>query len=185
MPPAAGGAALEQLARREIDSGLTKAGWVVQDRSELNLSAARGVAVREFPLEQGNGFADYLLFVDEKAVGILVAKPEGFTLSGVEIQAERLAAELLDSWVKGHGAVNAADDSKPSSLRARLSAMPVKGARLFPRAGRGMFQGGRSRDRETRSRHSIAMTPVGKGCSHRGRAAEPGASVETAAVAAG
>jgi type I restriction enzyme R subunit len=43
----------------------------------MNLSATRGVAVREFPLAPGHGFADYLLFVDGKAVGVLEAKPQG------------------------------------------------------------------------------------------------------------
>jgi hypothetical protein len=30
----------------------------------MNLDAARGVAIREFPLRSGHGFADYLLYVD-------------------------------------------------------------------------------------------------------------------------
>ena len=55
----------------------------------MNLSAGRGVAVREFKLTPGHGFADYLLFVDGKAVGVLEAKPEGHTLSGVEVQAKK------------------------------------------------------------------------------------------------
>lgn len=63
---------------------LTAAGWAVQDMSAFNLRAAQGVAIREFPME--NGFADYLLFVDGNAVGIVEAKPEGKTLSGVEEQ---------------------------------------------------------------------------------------------------
>ena len=41
----------------------------------MNLYAGRGVAVREFPLE--TGYADYLLFVDRKAVGVVEAKAEG------------------------------------------------------------------------------------------------------------
>jgi|GEM_PF-5641964 hypothetical protein len=50
----------EQKARREIDSQLAAAGWLVQSRDELDLSAGRGVAVREFPMKSGFGFADYL-----------------------------------------------------------------------------------------------------------------------------
>jgi len=46
----------------------------VQDRSEMNLYAAQGVEVREFIIATGHGRADYLLFVDGKAVGA-VAKP--------------------------------------------------------------------------------------------------------------
>ena len=67
----------ERKAREQIDAALFAAGWVVQDRDEMNLSAGQGVAVREFKLTTGHGFADYLLFVDGKAVGVLEAKPEG------------------------------------------------------------------------------------------------------------
>ena len=75
----------EALARQNIDAQLTACGWVVQDRAAMNLYAGRGVAVREFPLE--TGYADYLLFVDRKAVGVVEAKAEGITLSGVAEQA--------------------------------------------------------------------------------------------------
>ena len=57
----------EARARQNIDAQLTACGWVVQDRAAMNLYAGRGVAVREFPLD--TGYADYLLFVDRKAVG--------------------------------------------------------------------------------------------------------------------
>ena len=40
----------EAKARVEIDAALVAAGWAVQDRRAVNLHAARGVAVREFPL---------------------------------------------------------------------------------------------------------------------------------------
>jgi type I restriction enzyme R subunit len=39
----------EARARQHIDELLTAAGWAVQGRPEMNLGAARGVAVREFP----------------------------------------------------------------------------------------------------------------------------------------
>jgi hypothetical protein len=175
-PPPAGGS--EADARIEIDAALETAGWVVQNRAEMNLSGAQGVAVREFKLKQGHGYADYLLFVDGKAVGVLEAKAPGHTLIGVEPQstryahglpdgldpptlplpflylstggvtkftnlldpeprsrfifhvhrpetlAEWLSAPTLDTWVKSNGAYTGADDSRPSSLRARLRAMP-------------------------------------------------------------
>ena len=91
-PP--GGLAPEERARVKIDAALEAAGWVVQDREMMNLAAGRGVAVREFKLAQGHGYADYLLFVDRKAVGVLEAKAEGHTLSGVEPQAAMYAAGL-------------------------------------------------------------------------------------------
>jgi type I restriction enzyme R subunit len=71
----------EARARQKIDQLLAAAGWNVQHFEQLNLSAALGVAVREFPLK--SGFADYLLFIDRKAVGVIEAKPEGTTLRGV------------------------------------------------------------------------------------------------------
>ena len=80
MPPTP-----ESLARENIDAQLAACGWTVQDRARMNLYAGRGVAVREFPLT--TGFADYLLFVDRKAVGVIEAKAEGVTLSGVAEQA--------------------------------------------------------------------------------------------------
>ena len=82
----------EALARQSIDQQLTAAGWSVQDRAWMNLYAGRGVAMREFTLETGE--ADYLLFVDRKAVGIMEAKPEGTTLSGVAEQAGRYSTGL-------------------------------------------------------------------------------------------
>lgn len=84
----------EQLARQKIDAMLAAAGWIVQDRPQMNLSAGRGVAVREFALAPGHGFADYLLFVDGEAVGVLEAKPPGFTLSGVEVQAAKYSTGI-------------------------------------------------------------------------------------------
>ncbi len=64
---------------------LETAGWAVQDLRQLNLGASPGVAVREFPLKSGT--ADYVLFVDRKAVGVVEAKPVGTTLSGVAEQS--------------------------------------------------------------------------------------------------
>ena len=67
----------------------------------LNLSAARGVAVREVTLERGHGEADYLLFVDGKAIGTVEAKPEGHTLRGVEEQSKRYVLGLpggMQAW---------------------------------------------------------------------------------------
>ena len=57
----------EQKARCEIDSELAAAGWIVQSRDELDLTARRGIAVREFQMKPGYGFADYLLYLDRKA----------------------------------------------------------------------------------------------------------------------
>lgn len=75
----------EQKARKRIDQQLTQCGWVVQDYEQMNIFAGLGVAVREFPLVSGT--ADYMLYVDRRAVGVIEAKPEGHTLAGVELQS--------------------------------------------------------------------------------------------------
>ena len=111
----------EQQARRAIDDLLTTAGWAVQDVAATDIHAARGVAIREFPLKAGHGFADYLLYVDGKAAGVIEAKKEGFALTGVETQSSKYTQGLPDglprfraagggddymlivaSWVDGH-----------------------------------------------------------------------------------
>jgi type I restriction enzyme R subunit len=86
----------EQKARREIDAQLLASGWIVQDRADVDLTAGRGIAVREFPMKPGFGFADYLLYVDRKALGAVEAKAEG-TLTGVEAQSAKYAAGLPDN----------------------------------------------------------------------------------------
>jgi type I restriction enzyme R subunit len=75
----------EARARQLIDKQLEVAGWVVQDRDQLDRKASIGVAVREYPM--ANGPVDYLLLVDGRACGAVEAKKEGFTLSGVTDQA--------------------------------------------------------------------------------------------------
>jgi type I restriction enzyme, R subunit len=84
----------EQRARVLIDRQLVAAGWVVQSRDELNLFAGQGVAVREVIMAAGHGRADYLLYVDKQAVGVIEAKPAGSTLSGVEWQSAMYADGL-------------------------------------------------------------------------------------------
>ena len=92
----------EEQARVQIDQLLQYAGWEVQDRARMSLFGRpnRGVAVREAPLQ--TGYADYLLFVDGKALGVVEAKKVGTTLSGVEPQSGRYAAGLrppMKAWL--------------------------------------------------------------------------------------
>jgi type I restriction enzyme R subunit len=89
----------EEKARSLIDAQLQAAGWVIQNRDEMNLGAGLGVVVREYPLATGP--CDYLLFVDRRACGVVEAKPEGTTLSGVAEQASGYQNELpghLANW---------------------------------------------------------------------------------------
>ncbi len=85
----------ESEARQQIDQKLQQAGWVIQDMKQLNLGAARGVAVREFPTDSGP--ADYVLFVDRVSVGVIEAKKDGAgaNLTVTESQTERYANATL------------------------------------------------------------------------------------------
>jgi type I restriction enzyme R subunit len=92
----------EAQARQAIDRQLEAAGWLVQDYDRMNIYAGRGVAVREFPLK--TGLADYLLYVDQRAIGAIEAKKVGTTLTGVEHQSGKysdgLPAVLANVWHK-------------------------------------------------------------------------------------
>ena len=94
----------EQRAREEIDEQLESCGWVIQDFTSMKIHGGHGVAVREYPLkwkdgeEFRSGFADYLLYADGRAIGIVEAKPAGHTLQGVVVQSKRYT-EGLDTWV--------------------------------------------------------------------------------------
>ena len=93
----------EQKARVLIDEQLTRAGWFVCDRIDIDLVNQKGNAVREVIMDTGHGKADYLLYVDRKAVGVIEAKPVGTTLTGVQWQsamyAEGLPAAYRDTAV--------------------------------------------------------------------------------------
>ncbi len=89
----------EDKAREQIDQKLTQAGWIIQDRKELNLAAAVAVAVREYPTDTGP--ADYVLFVNRCAVAVIEAKKDsaGENLTVAEEQSERYATAAL-KWRK-------------------------------------------------------------------------------------
>lgn len=85
----------EQIARDRIDKMLVDAGWVVQFKNKVDLSAKQGVAVREYQTDVGP--ADYVLFVDRRPVGIIEAKreDEGYRLTVVEEQSKDYASAKL------------------------------------------------------------------------------------------
>jgi len=90
----------EQIARKEIDTKLEKAGWVVQDYTKIDFKAGRGIAVREYPTDSGP--ADYMLLVDKKPDGVIEAKraDEGHRLTKVEEQSTRYATSELKHFGK-------------------------------------------------------------------------------------
>lgn len=88
----------EQKARDNIDTLLLQSGWVVQHSKQIDFSAGVGIAAREYQTDIGP--ADYVLFVDKKAVGVIEAKREDLahTITSVEQQTEGYATANL-KWV--------------------------------------------------------------------------------------
>ena len=88
----------EQKARVKIDELLVKAGWTVVARDEFVPSAINAQAVKE-NLMKGNLEADYILYLDGKAIGVLEAKREENKL-GLEVaeQAQNYGG-ILPDWV--------------------------------------------------------------------------------------
>ncbi|WP_374986437.1 DEAD/DEAH box helicase family protein [Streptomyces fradiae] len=85
----------EAQVRAELDLILEEAGWIVQDDAVKNLFAGRGVAVREVSTAVGR--ADYLLYVEQRLVGVIEAKREGADLEAAMRQAARYATGLTRS----------------------------------------------------------------------------------------
>jgi type I restriction enzyme R subunit len=83
----------ETQARISIDEQLKLAGWKVQTWPKVNLGEGLGVVVREYPTDSGP--ADYLLFVNRQAVGVIEAKKDETILSNVEDQTLRYATSKI------------------------------------------------------------------------------------------
>ncbi|MFW6383111.1 MAG: type I restriction-modification enzyme R subunit C-terminal domain-containing protein [Nanoarchaeota archaeon] len=82
----------ENQARHDlINPALEKAGWTVQHFKNANIYADKGVAVEYFQLGKNLGEADYILFVNGVACGVVEAKKEGETLIGKEPQTKKYA----------------------------------------------------------------------------------------------
>ena len=91
----------EQLARDSIDDLLKGSGWSVQDKNKIDLNEGQGQAIREYQTDVGP--ADYVLFVDKKAVGVIEAKrkSKGENITTVEDQTEGYASAKL-KWVSNN-----------------------------------------------------------------------------------
>jgi hypothetical protein len=110
----------EQQARSNIDRLLQAAGWHVCDASAANIHAARGVAIREFPLP-GYGFADYLIYIDGKAAGVIEAMLDAVVaaLTGMEFMA-------------GHGQEVGGGDGLGTIVLPRPIANPIDAVLRWP-----------------------------------------------------
>ena len=67
----------EDKASENIDRLPSQAAWAARDQSDANISAYRGLVRRNFTSKQSHGFADYLLYVDGRAAGVIEAKTDG------------------------------------------------------------------------------------------------------------
>ena len=106
----------EEKARLVIDEKLRQSGWVIQNMKRLNLSAALGVAVREFPTSTGE--VDYALFIDGKPVGVAEAKREekGESITDVEVQSGRYANSTF-KWIKNDYKIRFAYETTDKLIR--------------------------------------------------------------------
>lgn len=86
----------EEKARQRIDTLLEEAGWYICDRKDFS-TEHNAIALRE-ALMKGGKEADYLLFINGKAVGVLEAKREEDKLgANVSLQAESYCRKPM-SW---------------------------------------------------------------------------------------
>ena len=88
----------EDIARDNIDKLLIASGWCVQNKKDIDFSKGSGQAVREYPTDVGP--ADYVLFVESKAIGVIEAKQEkkAENITTVETQTEGYAEAKL-KWI--------------------------------------------------------------------------------------
>ena len=117
----------EELAREKIDKLVSDCGWILQNRTSINLSAGRGIALREGLLKSGE--ADYLLFADQKIIGTVEAKPEGYTLIGVEEQSGKYGKGVLENHPKWRDPLPFAYESTGTETRFTNRLDPVPASR--------------------------------------------------------
>ena len=118
----------EANARQLIDLKLEQAGWVIQDMKQLNLGAGVGVVVREYPTDTGP--ADYVLFVNRAAVGVIEAKKDiaGENLTATEGQTERYSLSKL-KWRKDNAPLRFLFEATGQIIRFTDGSDPVPRSR--------------------------------------------------------
>lgn len=82
----------------KINPKLVAAGWDIQDYKTADIRSSKGVAVEYFQMGKGVGEADYVLFVNGVAVGVVEAKKEGVTLIGKETQTKGYAEGFPENY---------------------------------------------------------------------------------------
>ena len=88
----------EEKARVKIDKSLNAAGWTVVSRDEFT-STINAQAVKE-NLMKGNLEADYILYIDGKAIGVIEAKREDNSLGEKVAEQAQNYGNILPDWVQ-------------------------------------------------------------------------------------
>lgn len=85
----------EQISQDRIDAMLLASGWFAQSKKWINLTAGRGVAIREYQTNIGSG--GHIPFANRKTVGVIEAKhaEEAVRLTVHEEQTEGYATAKL------------------------------------------------------------------------------------------
>lgn len=106
----------EQEARVVIDKKLEQSGWVIQNFAQVNIGAALGVAVREYPTDTGP--VDYVLFIDGEPVGVIEAKKSsiGENITVVEEQSARYATSSF-KWINREYTIRFAYESTDKLIK--------------------------------------------------------------------
>ena len=117
----------EEKARIIIDRMLNDAGWEVVDRNHYSPEVS-AIAVEE-GLLKGNREADYLLFLNGKAVGVLEAKKES-----VSIYSE-IVADQAEKYTRGvpHWCQACFEDRRNCNILCLLSRRKSSWSRRFSR----------------------------------------------------
>ena len=132
----------------------------MQDYRHAAVAAAQGVAVREVPTEAGP--ADYVLFVDRQAVGVIEAKKAGSTLTGVEPQTRKYRAaypEELPAFTVD-GALPFGYESTGAETRFTCGLDPVPASRRVFSFHRARDAGRLGRHLQTTARSSEGSSPI-------------------------
>ena len=85
----------EAQARVQIDQLLQCAGWHACSIDQVNLQAFPGIAIRDCHLNPGQGFADYLLYMNGKACGVIVLHLQGQQVDTSLQRAQSLRQSVL------------------------------------------------------------------------------------------
>ncbi len=93
----------DKARHKKINPLLEECGWEIQNYNNANPRAAKGVVVEYFPMGSA-GEADYVMFLNGKAIGIIEAKKQGeSSLISKEPQVEKYSKGFSEDFQKIDG----------------------------------------------------------------------------------